>query len=53
LQTIDDNDPITTDEIEILLNETIAGIPVPKQMSQTMNKQDDLMAISLMICRMI
>ena len=53
MQTIDDNDPITTDDIEILLNETIAGIPVPKQMSQTMNKQDDLMPISLMICRMI
>ena len=39
--------------MEILLNEIIAGIPVPKQMSQTMNKQDDLMPISLMICRMI
>jgi len=30
-----DKDPITTDEMEMLLNETIAGILVPKQMLQT------------------
>ena len=37
--------------MEMLLNETIAGILVPKQMLQTTTKQDDLMPISLMTCR--
>jgi len=53
LQPIADDDPVTEEELEILLNETIVGMPTPKQGPISLSTKQDLSPTSLMVARMI